>query len=221
MRGVLQSAFGYTGQKCSACSRVIIVNTAYEVFVKRLLEACRSISTSPSHVPGCQLGPVIDKTAYQRLRQLIANPPPEAKLLYTAEASSEGYFIAPTVFEVYDFSHMLMQKELFGPILTLVKTDTFDKAIEGANSTAYALTGAIYSRLPSHLKAAKQRFRVGNLYINRGSTGDLVDRQPFGGFQRSGLGTKAGGPSYLLHFSDPRCITENTMRRGFTPEFQG
>jgi RHH-type proline utilization regulon transcriptional repressor/proline dehydrogenase/delta 1-pyrroline-5-carboxylate dehydrogenase len=111
-----------------------------------------------------------------------------------------------------------MQEELFGPILTVFVAGDFSHALEIANDTAFALTGAVYSRSPHHLELARQKFRVGNLYLNRGCTGAVVDRQPFGGFRMSGAGTKAGGPGYLLNFSEMRVTSENTMRRGFTPE---
>jgi RHH-type proline utilization regulon transcriptional repressor/proline dehydrogenase/delta 1-pyrroline-5-carboxylate dehydrogenase len=111
-----------------------------------------------------------------------------------------------------------MQEEFFAPILTLLRVDTFEQAIEAANDVEFKLTGGVFSRLPSNLAAARKKFRVGNLYLNRGSTGALVHRQPFGGFGMSGIGTKAGGPGYLLNFTDPRSATENTMRRGVTPE---
>lgn len=111
-----------------------------------------------------------------------------------------------------------MQEEHFGPILAIKPVADFDEAIEAALSTEFALTGAVFSRNPSNLEVARKRFRVGNLYLNQGSTGAMVGRQAFGGFAMSGIGSKAGGPGYLLHFSDPRSITENTMRRGFSPD---
>jgi RHH-type proline utilization regulon transcriptional repressor/proline dehydrogenase/delta 1-pyrroline-5-carboxylate dehydrogenase len=111
-----------------------------------------------------------------------------------------------------------MQEEMFGPLVAVLRVASFEEALKVAGSTQYALTGAVYSRSPRNLDLAKQRFLVGNLYINRGSTGAMVGRQPFGGFHMSGLGSKAGGPGYLHHFTQPACVTENTMRRGFTPE---
>ena len=113
----------------------------------------------------------------------------------------------------------MLQNEFFGPILTVIHTENFQTALDIANSTEFALTGGVYSRSPRNITAARQQFKVGNLYINRGCTGALVGRQPFGGFGMSGIGTKAGGPGYLLNFANPRCITENTMRSGFTPDF--
>jgi RHH-type proline utilization regulon transcriptional repressor/proline dehydrogenase/delta 1-pyrroline-5-carboxylate dehydrogenase len=114
--------------------------------------------------------------------------------------------------------HRLAQEEVFGPLLAVMKVETFDQALEWANSTRFALTGGVFSRSPRHLDEAKKRFQVGNLYLNRHITGALVGRQPFGGFKMSGLGTKAGGEEYLLHFMDPRVVTENTARRGFSPD---
>ncbi len=116
--------------------------------------------------------------------------------------------------------HRLAQEEIFGPVLALMSAPTFAEAIEMANATPYGLTGGVYSRSPGNLKLAADSLRVGNLYLNRGITGALVGRQPFGGFKMSGIGSKAGGPDYLLQFVDPQCVTENTMRRGFAPDGQ-
>jgi RHH-type proline utilization regulon transcriptional repressor/proline dehydrogenase/delta 1-pyrroline-5-carboxylate dehydrogenase len=218
--GVMESAFGYAGQKCSACSRVIAVGTAFEPFINRLVEACRSIIIAPAHTPACRLGPVIDEQSYSKLKSVIENPGKGASPLYVGEAPSGGCYIAPAIFLVEDPTHRLMQEELFGPILAVIRLETFQDALEVAASTEFALTGSVYSRSPAHLEEAAKRFRVGNLYLNRPCTGALVDRQPFGGFRMSGMGTKAGGPGYLLNFADPRCVSENTMRRGFTPDVE-
>jgi RHH-type transcriptional regulator, proline utilization regulon repressor / proline dehydrogenase / delta 1-pyrroline-5-carboxylate dehydrogenase len=216
--GVIKSAFGYAGQKCSACSRVIIVDNAYEPFINRLVEACGSLIHAPARTPGCRLGPVIDKAAYSRLMDVIKNPGRGATPLYVGKAREGGFYVPPAIFAVNTPDHRLMQEELFGPILAVIKAEDFEQALQVAVSTEFALTGAVYSRNPSHLELAQRKFRVGNLYLNRGCTGALVYRQPFGGFGMSGIGTKAGGPGYLLHFTDPRSVSENTMRRGFTPE---
>ena len=125
--------------------------------------------------------------------------------------------MGPHVFADVAPSAPLAQEEIFGPVLTVLRSDDFEQSLEIANGTAYALTGGLYSRSPEHIEQAKRRFRVGNLYINRKITGALVDRQPFGGFKMSGIGSKAGGPDYLLQFVLPRTITENTLRRGFAP----
>ena len=219
--GVVKSAFGYAGQKCSACSRVIIVGRpAYESFVKRLVEACRSILIAPAHDTGCRLGPVVDEAAYNRLLSIITNRGNGATPLYIGDVTDTpegGYYVPPAVFAVDDVNHPLMQKELFGPVLAIMQVETFDEAIKAAVSTEYMLTGGVYSRNPANFEKAKKSFQVGNLYFNRHITGALVHRQPFGGFGMSGLGTKAGGAGYLLNFAEPRSVCENTMRRGYAP----
>jgi RHH-type transcriptional regulator, proline utilization regulon repressor / proline dehydrogenase / delta 1-pyrroline-5-carboxylate dehydrogenase len=216
--GVMQGAFGFSGQKCSACSRVMVLQAVYDIFVKRLIEACRSLHISPAMDPSCSMGPVIDEEAYRRLKKEIAVGSETAKLLFTKDVPSGGYFIPPTLFEVSRSSDRLMQQEFFGPIVAIMPVANFDQALQIANDTEFALTGAVYSRSPINIEKAKRQFCVGNLYLNRSCTGALVHRQPFGGFKMSGIGTKAGGPNYLLNFVDQRCITENTMRRGFTPD---
>jgi RHH-type proline utilization regulon transcriptional repressor/proline dehydrogenase/delta 1-pyrroline-5-carboxylate dehydrogenase len=216
--GVMHSAFGYAGQKCSACSRVIVVGTAYDTFIGRLIDACRSLTLAPAHQPVCRLGPVIDQEAYDRLQKVITSPGEGATPLYIGEGRDGGYFVPPALFRVEKPSHTLMQAEFFGPIVAVMHVPNFETALRVAVSTEFALTGAVYSRIPSHLEAARQQFRVGNLYLNRSCTGAMVQRHPFGGFGMSGIGTKAGGPGYLLHFAEPRCVSENTMRRGFTPD---
>ena len=220
LKGVMQSAFGYAGQKCSACSRLILVGDIYHAFMPRLLDACMSLPMARATEPGCRLGPVINKTAHERLETLIANPPEGAKLLFLRETPSPGFFIPPAILEVNEPTHPMLQQEFFGPILTVIHARDFQTALDIANSTEFALTGGVYSRSPRNIAAARRQFKVGNLYINRSCTGALVGRQPFGGFGMSGIGTKAGGSGYLLHFANPRCITENTMRSGFTPDFQ-
>ena len=216
--GLVKSAFGYAGQKCSACSRAIVVGGAYEPFLKRFIDACASLPAGPAHEPSTFLPPVVDKSAYDRLMGIIANPGPGAETLFIGKAPSGGYFVPPAVFAVTEMRHRLMQEEFFGPIVALAKAGDFGQALDLANQTEFALTGGVFSRSPSHLEQARKAFRVGNLYLNRGCTGAMVDRQPFGGFRMSGIGTKAGGPNYLLFFADPRSVTENTMRRGVVPE---
>ncbi|MHB8764079.1 MAG: aldehyde dehydrogenase family protein, partial [Deferrisomatales bacterium] len=218
--GVVKSAFGYAGQKCSACSRVLVVGAAWEPFAARLVEAVRSLPLGPAHEPGCGLGPVVDREAFERLQAVIADPGPGARALFVGEPREGGWFVPPALYEVTDPGHRLLRDELFGPVLALRRAETFEAALAEAVAVEYALTGAVYSRTPSHLELAARRFRVGNLYLNRPCTGAIVGRQPFGGFAMSGAGTKAGGPGYLTHFAVPRCVTESTARRGFTPEVQ-
>ena len=218
--GVVSSAFGYAGQKCSACSRVIVLKNIYDAFVERLTNAVESLVVGPAEDPGIDFGPVIDEAAFDRIQDYIAIGNDEHALLAAIDLSDmqeQGFFIGPHVFEVGDPSSRLMQHEIFGPILAVLKANDLDQAFEFANSTDYALTGGIYSRSPKNLERAKSEFLVGNLYLNRGITGAIVQRHPFGGFRMSGIGSKAGGPDYLQQFMLPVTITENTMRRGFAP----
>ena len=218
LKGVMQSAFGYAGQKCSACSRLIIVGSIYDLFMDRLREACTSLPISAATEPGCRLGPIIDRRAFDRLNTLVSTPPEGAELFFQGAVPETGYLVPPAVFEVCDADNPMMQLELFGPVLSVIRAADFTTALELANHTEFALTGAVFTRSPSHIELARIGFKVGNLYINRGCTGAIVGRQPFGGFGMSGIGTKAGGPGYLRLFANPRCISENTMRSGFTPD---
>jgi RHH-type proline utilization regulon transcriptional repressor/proline dehydrogenase/delta 1-pyrroline-5-carboxylate dehydrogenase len=218
---VLSSAFGYQGQKCSACSRVIVVEPIYEKFVRRLVEAARSITIGPAEDPATYLGPVVDGTARKRILEYIEIGKREGKLLLHREGPEEGFYAPLAIFADIRPEHRLAQEEIFGPVLGVMKAKNFDEAIAWANSTRYALTGSVFSRSPRHLQRAREDFRVGNLYLNRGCTGAIVERQPFGGFRMSGVGSKAGGPDYLLQFMDPRTVTENSMRRGFAPVSEG
>jgi RHH-type proline utilization regulon transcriptional repressor/proline dehydrogenase/delta 1-pyrroline-5-carboxylate dehydrogenase len=221
VKGVVDSAFGYAGQKCSAGSRAIVLDGIYDQFLARLIEATRSLNVAAAEEPGASLGPVIDADARDRIRRMIEKGKTEARLAYEADLgdlANQGYFVGPTIFADVPENATIAQEEIFGPVLSVLRAKDLDDAIRIANGTKYALTGGCYSRTPSHIDAIKRRFRVGNLYINRKCTGALVDRQPFGGFKLSGVGSKAGGPDYLLQFVLPRTITENQMRRGFAPE---
>jgi RHH-type transcriptional regulator, proline utilization regulon repressor / proline dehydrogenase / delta 1-pyrroline-5-carboxylate dehydrogenase len=221
--GVMSSAFGYAGQKCSACSRLIVVGRIHENFINRLRLAAEALTPASAARADCLLPPVIDEASYDRLQEIIHRPGADVRSLLRGEhdptgCGSAGWFVAPAIFEVTDPRHPLMQRELFGPILTVFAARDFSHALEVANTSDFALTGAVYSRSPRHLQQAREEFRVGNLYLNRPCTGAQVHRQPFGGFNMSGAGTKAGGPGYLLHFAEMRVCTENTLRRGFAPE---
>lgn len=215
---VLYSAFGFQGQKCSACSRVIVLDAVYEKFIDRLVKAAKAYQVGPSEDSRYTMGAVSDANAMKTITEYIEVGKKEGRLLYSSPVpSGEGYWVPLTIIDAITPQHRIAQEEIFGPVLAVMRAKDFDQAIEWANSTRFALTGGIFSRSPEHLKQARQEFRVGNLYINRNNTGALVDRQPFGGSRMSGVGTKAGGPDYLLHFMDPRVVTENTMRRGFAP----
>jgi len=220
--GVLQSAFGFQGQKCSAASRVITVGGIHADFIERLREATASLPIGDPREPGRLLGPVIDADARRRIAQVIESGRTRARLVTPerADLPDEGYYLSPAIFTDVPAGDPLAQEEIFGPVLAVLRADSFERAIELANGTRYALTGGVYSRRPVHLDLARAAFRAGNLYLNRKITGALVSRQPFGGFRLSGAGSKAGGPDYLKQFTDPVCITENTLRRGFAPEVE-
>lgn len=218
VQGVIYSAFGFQGQKCSACSRAIVLESNYDKFISRLIEAARSLKIGLPEDPGTAIGPVIDSDAFARIQTAASRAKSEGRVLFETTVPREGYFISPTIVEGISPDSWTAQNEIFGPVLAVIKVKTFDEALKVANGTDFALTGGIYSRSPAHIERAKHEFEVGNLYINRGCTGALVGRHPFGGFKMSGTGSKAGGPDYLLQFLEPRTVTENTMRRGFAPE---
>lgn len=219
--GTLGSAFGFQGQKCSAASRVITVGDVHEHFVRRLVEAARSVTIGMPEDPAYFMGPVIDARACENIRKAIEAGKRLATLALETDVShlGDGYFIGPTIFTDVPPESALAQEEIFGPVAAIMRARDFEHALELANGTSYALTGGVYSRSPENLEQARARFNVGNLYLNRKITGAIVGRQPFGGFKMSGIGSKAGGPDYLLQFLEPRTITENTIRRGFAPEF--
>ncbi|MGE5611273.1 MAG: L-glutamate gamma-semialdehyde dehydrogenase [Bacillota bacterium] len=226
VRGVAASAFGYAGQKCSACSRVIILEPIYDTFLARLIEVTRSLRVGPAEDPAASIGPVIDARAHRRILEYIQTGKQESRLVYPDSLAtdnwqranpSDGYFIPPHIFAAVPPSATIAQEEIFGPVLAVLRAHDLTEALDIANGTSYALTGGLYSRSPDNIARVRREFRVGNLYINRKITGALVDRQPFGGFKLSGIGSKAGGPDYLLQFLWPRTVTENTLRRGFAP----
>ncbi len=310
VEGTLASAFGYAGQKCSACSRVIVLDTIYDQFVRRLAEAAKSIKTGDPADPGSRVGPVITAGARDGILRYIEIGKGEATLLVPAgaaeapapadaEAAADagpdteaaagaeaaavppvtepagaepadaepadaapavapadeqfeadlepdeqplvtvddedvdeapaaalaapdrdepGFFVVPHVFVDVAPTATIAQEEIFGPVLSVIRAATFDDALQLALGVKYGLTGGLYSRNPAHIMRAARDFRVGNLYINRPITGAMVGRQPFGGSRMSGVGSKAGGPDYLLQFMEPRVVTENTIRRGFAPD---
>jgi len=220
---VVLSAFHYAGQKCSAASRVIVLEAAYDDFVRRLVEATRSLRVGPPEAPGTRVGPVITAEAKEKIESYIAQGKTEARLAATVEPPEagwpdDGFYVAPHVFVDVAPDAVIAQEEIFGPVVAVIRARDMDEALAVANGVRYALTGGLISRSPAAIERARREFRVGNLYINRGITGALVERQPFGGFKMSGIGSKAGGPDYLLQFLEPRVITENTMRRGFAPQ---
>ncbi len=232
--GVRDSAFGFQGQKCSACSRCIVVDPEgpagahITTFTKRLVEATRSLVIADPTRCGTDVGPVIDDASATKIRHYIEQAKQDGATLEIAMDGSSAHdsttgtqptnYIGPVIFSNVQPDHPIACEEIFGPVLAVMHAMTFDEALEIANASPYKLTGGLFTRKPSHLERARREFRVGNLYLNRGCTGALVARQPFGGFGMSGVGSKAGGSDYLLQFVEPRAVCENTMRRGFAPE---
>jgi len=221
--GVIKSAFSYAGQKCSACSRVIVLEAAYDQFVQRLVDATKSLLVGIAEDPATKVGPVIDEDARDRILETIKKVDPEHGGVLTLAVdvgplAKQGTFVGPHIFTDVDPTSPLAQNEIFGPVLAVIKAKNLDEAFQIANGTRYALTGGIYSRSPASLRRARNEFEVGNLYLNREITGALVQRHPFGGYRMSGIGSKAGGPDYLLQFLVPVSVSENTMRRGFAPK---
>ncbi len=215
----IYSAFGYSGQKCSALSRLIVLEENYDRVIERLLAAAASLRVGHPEEPGITVGPVIDETAYQRILATIEAGKSEATLAYQAKnVPNEGYFVPPTIFTGVQPSGKLAREEIFGPVLSVIKVRDLNEALEVANGTDYALTAGFFSRSPANIERIKAELVAGNVYINRSCTGAVVGRHPFGGFKMSGGGTKAGGGDYLLQFLIPRIVTENIMRHGFAPE---
>jgi len=215
----IYSAFGFQGQKCSALSRLIVLEENYDRVIERLLGAAASLRVGNPEEPGITVGPVIDEAAYKRILEYIEIGKSEATLAYQAkDLPPQGYFIPPTIFTGVNPNTRISCEEIFGPVLSVIKVRDLDQAIEVANNSDYALTGGFFSRSPANIERVKARLEAGNVYINRSCTGAVVGRHPFGGFKMSGGGTKAGGVDYLLHFLVPRVVCENIMRHGFAPE---
>jgi RHH-type proline utilization regulon transcriptional repressor/proline dehydrogenase/delta 1-pyrroline-5-carboxylate dehydrogenase len=214
---ILESAFGYQGQKCSAASRLVLADEIHDRLLDRLIEAVRSLKIGPPEDPRNFIGPVIDAAAHAKIKSYIDLGKWEGKGVLEREAPTKGFFVGPAIFSEIQPDHRLANEEIFGPVLAVLKAKDFNHALEIANRSAYALTGGVFSRSPANIEKARREFHVGNLYINRGITGAIVERHPFGGLKLSGIGSKAGGPDYLLQFLEPRTISENTLRHGFVP----
>ena len=216
---VAYSAFAYAGQKCSAASRLIVVDRAYDAMVERLIACAQELLVGHPATPGVQVGPVIDADAHQRVLGYVEAAPRQGTVLLARDdVPDTGWFVGPTIVAVDDPAAPIATDEIFGPVLAVLRARDFDHALELANASDYALTAGCFSRSPVHLRRAAAELRAGNVYLNRHITGAVVGRQPFGGYGMSGLGSKAGGPDYLLQFLDPRVSTENTLRQGFAPE---
>ena len=217
VEGVTESAFVFQGQKCSACSRVLVAESILERFTNRLLWMVQCLPIGEAKNPANHIGPIIDAQAVKKINSYIEIGKKTARLL-TKEVSTKNYFIPPAIFTDVPKDSPLLREEIFGPVLVLIPFKGLNEAIRIANDSEFALTGGFYSRSPSRIQQVKQNFQVGNLYINRSCTGAIVKRHPFGGFKMSGLGHKVGGPNYLKQFMFPIVITENTVRKGgFSP----
>lgn len=226
--GVSDSAFGFQGQKCSACSRVIVIDkngregAVYQGFLERLKQRVRSFRVGPPEDFKNKIGPVIDENARNKIFEYIdlAKKNCTSQIAYEGDLVnvSGGYYVPPVIVEEFDHHSRISQEEIFGPVLVVLCARDFDEAVHIANSTEFALTGGLYSRNPEHIARIKRELRVGNIYINKKITGAIVGRQPFGGFKQSGGGTKAGGWDYLLSLIFSVSISEDTMRHGIPIE---
>ncbi len=211
-QGVVVSAFGYQGQKCSACSRAIVDQSVYDEFLDKLKSKVSALAVGPSDELGNYMGPVINERARKSILDYIEVGKKEGRLIAGGGlANGEGYFIQPTVIADIEPDDRLFQEEVFGPVLGVTKARDFDHALELANNSQYGLTGAVYTNDPEKIRKASEQFHVGNLYINRKCTGAMVGAHPFGGFNMSGTDSKAGGPDYLLQFVQAKSVARKVQ----------
>ena len=207
--GIVASAYGFQGQKCSACSRVVALREIYDDLVKKLVERVKKIKIGPVKDYENYLGPVASKNAFESILNYIELGKKEGRLVHGGKrGASSGWFIQPTIIADVRPNARISREEIFGPVLSVLKARNFDDALKIANNTEYGLTGGVFSRNREHLERARREFHVGNLYLNRKITGALVAVQPFGGFNMSGTDSKAGGRDYLLLFMQAKAITE-------------
>ncbi len=206
---IVASAFGFQGQKCSACSRAILTNAIHDEVIARIVERTKSLRLGPSEAFDIEVGPVINQSAQDKIMDYVAGAPSEgARLVCGGARQSGGYFIEPTVFADVHEESRLAQEEIFGPVLSVLRAEDFDDAIRIANGTEYGLTGSVFSRDRRRLASARDAFEVGNLYFNRRCTGAMVGAHPFGGFNMSGTDSKTGSPDYLLLFLQMKAVAE-------------
>jgi 1-pyrroline-5-carboxylate dehydrogenase len=214
--GVVASAFGFSGQKCSACSRAIVEAPVYDAFVERLREKVALLTLGdPATNPS--LGPVINEGALRSMLASIETGKREGRLIAgggAPQTEAGGYYLEPTVFADVTPNAVLAQQEIFGPVLALIKVADFEEGLRVANNTEYGLTGSLYSHDREKLDRARREFHVGNLYFNRKCTGAMVGAHPFGGFNLSGTDSKAGGPDYLLLFTQAKSVAEKLRTTG-------
>ncbi len=212
VEGVLVSAFGYQGQKCSACSRAIVDQTVYDEFLERLKARTESLRVGPADDPENFMGPVINENARRSILHYIEIGRKEGRLITGCDpVPGQGYFLRPVIIADVEPKARIFQEEIFGPVLAVTPARDFDHALELANDSEYGLTGALFTRNPQKIRKARERFFVGNLYFNRKCTGAMVGAHPFGGFNMSGTDSKAGGPDYLLQFLQAKSICERLI----------
>lgn len=208
-KSIVASAFGFSGQKCSACSRAVVVEDVYEKVLNRVVELTNELTQGDPANPENYMATVIDQAAYDKVMSYIEIGKEEGRLMAGGEGdNSKGFYIKPTVFADLSPTARLMQEEIFGPVVGFTKAKNFDEAIEIANNTEYGLTGAVITTNRENMEKARKDFHVGNLYFNRGCTGAIVGYQPFGGFNMSGTDSKAGGPDYLLLHMQAKTTSE-------------
>ena len=205
--GIVVSAFGFQGQKCSAGSRAIIVEPVYDQVLQKVIEKTKRLTVGDVTKPETYMGPVVDENAMKKITGYIEIGKQEGRLVVGGGHHGPGYFIEPTVIADVDPHARIAQEEIFGPVLAVIKAKDFDDAMHIANDTEYGLTGSLYSRDQQRIERAKEEYHVGNLYLNRKSTGALVGVHPFGGFNMSGTDSKAGGRDYLLLFTQAKAIS--------------
>ena len=217
--GIAASAFAFAGQKCSAASRLIVHRAVYEPIIQRLVAHTELMELGHPQDPAVIIGPVIDADAHERLLQTQRRAADRFRVRsWRDEVPEGGWYVGPIIVDEVPASDPLATDEHFGPVLVVAAADSIDDAFAMANATDYALTAGLYSRSPVTIARAGRELRAGNIYLNRGTTGAVVGRQPFGGFGLSGIGSKAGGPDYLAQFCDPVVVTENTLRQGFAAD---
>jgi RHH-type proline utilization regulon transcriptional repressor/proline dehydrogenase/delta 1-pyrroline-5-carboxylate dehydrogenase len=213
---VVYSAFGYAGQKCSAAARVLVHEAAADTLLERLAGAVRVLDVGQAERFATEVPPVIEREAQERVERYAAMAPVLARA--EGQVPGEGWFCAPALVADLPEESPVLSDEIFGPLLAVTRVCDVDEACDIVDALPFALTGGLFSRTPATIERVAARVPVGNLYVNRGITGAMVGRQPFGGNRRSGIGSKAGGPDYLLQFVEPRVVTENTMRHGIPVE---
>jgi len=211
--GIVSSAFGFQGQKCSAGSRAIVVEKVYDAVLQKVLERTKKLMVGDVTQPDTYMGPVVDENAMKKITEYIEIGKGEGRLVAGGRHSGPGYFIEPTVIADVDPHARIAQEEIFGPVLAFIKAKDFGDAMRIANDTEYGLTGSLYSNDEQRIEQAKDEYHVGNLYFNRKSTGALVGVHPFGGFNMSGTDSKAGGPDYLLLFTQAKAISAKKQKQ--------